>query len=878
MTTKNKLKISVSPIIYNNGNRNITLKVNDKEVYFMQDDLFIKRDFKELLLSDETIREYFLITFLHNLYKSENPKEHEQYFLDEYKAYKDILKDNKELHKSLSDFYNEAICNDIIDDVTEDYLDLSNNEGKGVLYTLSRLLYLQDKYKDEEIGDKIDTKIKEWLKLIKNYDDKEIQKEVERQKREKPTLLEIGTLNQKMSAYILYNIVPSINYDIANINKHDKFMKLQEQYDIPSDEMRAFLINYLNNKLNDAKTNSDYAIKINNFIYGLETNKNSANFERDKAKEIQVIKDKYGIKNNKDGTITIPTDKQEAFFDEYTQLYGKYLDIKDNVFNIQDNNDVKKWRDKADKFIKHLMDYDKEGISLYGLFTMDYTLKHLAYNDYQKEAYKLNLDDEIKDVTDEVKGKLNQEQTEKKPKLNAKELKEKYQDITQLNGEILNANKKWALLDTNKANNNIMNIREIIGKKVDSNTEITQRKINKLKSKTRPTKQDLDDIKELEELKKEQEQEQQVIISECEDLQADINLLNKQISSEQDGNEVKKLARRRNKIEKLLREKRQQLNSEGVYFQMNLEGKLTYEKVNAKTKESYKLMINADYDVQNFNQEGRNFLQYIPNIDNVVNQLNEDYITIDLDNYVDFNGISNPRRTRQRLLKTLTEMRKESYEYSYIDEKGALQEGSLVLIGDVMTTEYKGKNTLKVQLGGQFKRNIQQAIIKGQIAHVNKEVFKLGHGKNNKKEYMAKELYLYFVRLARTEAKKGLIKGVYEKALKISTIIDYLTEINLLNYNPYRYNESVKEPLQLALYTGQELGLYDIKTDAFKYYDDVISTLNKGANVKDKVTNFENQLIKITLYNDNTDLESNQKAHETYKANKKKYGKRATKK
>jgi hypothetical protein len=423
-----------------------------------------------------------------------------------------------------------------------------------------------------------------------------------------------------------------------------------------------------------------------------------------------------------------------------------------------------------------------------------------------------------------------------------------------------------------------MNIREIIGKKVDSNTEITQRKINKLKSKTRPTKQDIEDIKELEELKKEQEQEQQVIISECEDLQADIDLLNKQISSEQDGNEVKKLARRRNKIEKLLRDKRQQLNNEGVYFQMNLEGKLTYEKRNAKTKESYKLMINADYDVQNFNQEGRNFLQYIPNIDNVVNQLNEDYITIDLDNYVDFNGISNPRRTRQRLLKTLIEMRKESYEYSYYDEKGALQEGSLVLIGDVMTTEYKGKNTLKVQLGGQFKRNIQQAIIKGQIAHVNKEVFKLGHGKNNKKEYMAKELYLYFVRLARTEAKKGLIKGVYEKALKISTIIDYLTEINLLNYNPYRYSESVKEPLQLALYTGQELGLYDIKTDAFKYYDDVISTLNKGANVKDKVTNFENQLIKITLYNDNTDLESNQKAHETYKANKKKYGKRATKK
>jgi hypothetical protein len=310
-----------------------------------------------------------------------------------------------------------------------------------------------------------------------------------------------------------------------------------------------------------------------------------------------------------------------------------------------------------------------------------------------------------------------------------------------------------------------------------------------------------------------------------------------------------------------------------------MDGKLTYEKENKRKKERYKLIVNADYDVTNFNQEGRNFIQYIPNIPNVVNELDNDYITIDLDHYVDFNGISNPQRTRKRLQATLIEMRKESYEYSFYDDKGALQEGSLVLIGDVMSTEYKGKATIKVQLGGQFKRNIQQAIIKGNIAHVNKEVFKIGHGKNNKKEYMARELYFYFVRLARTEAKKGLTKGTYQKALKLDTIITFLAEINLINYNPNRYNETVKEPLQTALYMGQELGLFSIKTDAFKYYDDVINTLNNGANVKDKVKTFESQLIQITLYNDNTtDLTSNEKAHKTYKENQKKYNKRATKK
>ena len=66
-------------------------------------------------------------------------------------------------------------------------------------------------------------------------------------------------------------------------------------------------------------------------------------------------------------------------------------------FNIQDNDDVKKWRDKADKYIKHISEYQiaKDELSL---FTMDYMLRHLAYSDYQLKEYKLNIDDEIKKV------------------------------------------------------------------------------------------------------------------------------------------------------------------------------------------------------------------------------------------------------------------------------------------------------------------------------------------------------------------------------------------------------------------------------------------------------------------------------------------------
>ena len=77
-----------------------------------------------------------------------------------------------------------------------------------------------------------------------------------------------------------------------------------------------------------------------------------------------------------------------------------------------------------------------------------------------------------------------------------------------------------------------------------------------------------------------------------------------------------------------------------------------------------------------------------------------------------------------------------------------------------------------------------------------------------------------------------------------------------------------------------EKGYFKYETDAFKYYDDVISSNNRGASIKDKITNFETgdrYGIRFTLNSDMVDLEANQKANKTYKANKKKYEKKSDK-
>ena len=834
--------------------------------------------FKKTILSNEEIKKNIGVYILYNVYKAENKTDDFKTFdIETYNFYKWYLyekEDTQELRNTINDIINTSITDDLINNVYFLYKELVFNSNKCLINTLSRLLYLQDKYKDVLIGQQLDEIIKIYINSIKNIDTEDI---IIKGK----TLEELEIINHKITAQNLFYIIPSLNYDIHRYKKHEcPFMNLWKK-GVDRTDLVGFFDNFLNNCIEDStrriKTSeniNDYINKIiskHQFDEFLNANNNAL---RDIIKEYKeknsdndnTLRLLLSLKNTKsiDELVDEDIKKQinDPLLNKIYNIYTNYQITNDYLKYEITNEDIKNWNNKTNDFIKHIQD-KKE--ATFNEFDFDYTLKHLAYSDYQIKTYKT--------------GKKTKYDTPTKPKrLTKQQLKDKYQEETLLNGIELNPNKKWAIIDTNKLNNNIMNIRETIGKKVESNTDITQRKINELKKKPKPTKKDLEQLNELKELLQKQKEDNKRLEDAINEDKADIDLINKQLGAETDGNKIKQLLKIRKQKEKELKSKQDIFNKNGLMFQLNMEGKLTYEKENKRKKERYKLIVNADYDVTNFNQEGRNFIQYIPNIPNVVNELDNDYITIDLDHYVEFNGISNPQRTRKRLQATLIEMRKESYEYSYYDDKGALQEGSLVLIGDVMSTEYKGKATIKVQLGGQFKRNIQQAIIKGNIAHVNKEVFKIGHGKNYKKEYMARELCFYFVRLARTEAKKGLTKGTYQKALKLDTIITFLAEINLINYNPNRYSETVKEPLQTALYMGQELGLFSIKTDAFKYYDEVINTLNNGANVKDKVKNFENQLIQITLYNDNIiDLTSNEKAHETYKANQKKYNRRTTK-
>lgn len=869
---KNKeLKIGVSPIIYNNGNRKITLKIADKEVHFMKDNFIINDELKELLLNDNDLTEYFSIYLLHSLYKKDDDDLKHLYLYDDFKAFKSLMNSNTELKESLNETYKEVISNDLINKTIQDYDNLRIDEAKVLIYTLTRLLFLQNKYKDDEIGQKIDEKIKEYIEYIKEYDDDA--KRYERLAKNQDKELTKRILN----ARLLFHIIPQLNVQIHATLYHRPFMSLWD-YDVAKmQDLYNFILNGITNNTEDSKTYRRFIDDIENFINELETNVNMANFERDKADIITKIKEKYNVKDDLSQNITIPTKTKDAFIEELTNAYMDYL--KDNEVKIYTEQDDKDVVNKSYDFIKHVTLYDPNKATL-NLFNMDYTLKHLAYSKYQKEAYKTNLKEPLK-----VYEPTEKKKSTTKRKLNAKELKEKYKDETLLNGKKLDYNRKWARVGTNKVTTNIMDLREQVTKLAQtSNISKTRKKIKDIERKTKPTKEDLKDLKELKETLKEQEKEHEQILKEANDLKADLKLIDKTLLNTQDAKQIKELTKQRKKIQKQLDEREKILKTDNIYMQADLfkDKLLVAEKKDKRKKENYKLMVANDYDIQNFNSEGRNFLYYIPNIPNIINELDEDFITLDINDYLDFTGrpTGNVSRIRNNLFKTLKEMRKESYDYSFIDDKGELQEGSLVLIGDIKSTEYKGKATIQAQLGATFKSNLKETLTKSQYVKVNSDVFKIGQGKNNKAETMAKEIFLYLSKLCRIEAKKQDTTGQWQKDLRLDTIITKLCELNLINYNPNRYNETVKEPLLYALNIGMEKGYFKYETDAFKYYDEVTSTLNKGANVKDKITNFETgdrYGIRFTLNSDMVDLEANQKANKTYKANKKKYEKKSNK-
>lgn len=593
----------------------------------------LDQDKKDLAFKNDRLTKNFLIVLLRQAYtRQDKEQDNEQDFsLNDYEFYdyilynisdKNTINKDGELTKQMENAYKTLLNNSMIDDVYKEYTNLAINGGKQVLYTLSRLLYLQDKYKDSEIGQEIDKAIKEWLELIKSFDENKDPKKykqdlIKTKDKDKRTQI-IKDYNRKLNARILYQIIPSLNYDIYAYRRFRPYTTIWDYDEISNEDFIGFLDTYINNRLNDSKTYNRYDEDFNKFINDLESIINIDNFERDKAKEIQEIKDKYGITDVKEHNEGIDQDTQNAFLDEIASLYHEYLEKDKRAFKIQDEDDIKIWRDKADKFIKHLETYD--GVALNGLFTMDYTLEHLAYNDYQKKAYKLDLEDDIKvikdksDTTTPVQDDTEQEETQTPiSKLRNHSLKHK--DTQE---------RDYIMMSSTKQANDLVNSITSYATYNESIYSI-QKNINELESKDKKSASEKDRLDYLKDklenaykTREDLEQEEKELLNTKKEIEEKLTELD-------DQDDINYLTGLDKGIDKRLEEIKTQKNNSALVVQQNLfTNDIEYNGKYITTS------IDIDnFDLSKFTDEGIKIFLYM--IDQIITNPNIKDLTFDID-------------------------------------------------------------------------------------------------------------------------------------------------------------------------------------------------------------------------------------------------------
>ena len=593
----------------------------------------LDQDKKDLAFKNDRLTKNFLIVLLRQAYtRQDKEQDNEQDFsLNDYEFYdyilynisdKNTINKDGELTKQMKNAYKTLLNNSMIDDVYKEYTNLAINGGKQVLYTLSRLLYLQDKYKDSEIGQEIDKAIKEWLELIKSFDENKDTKKykqdlIKTKDKDKRTQI-IKDYNRKLNARVLYQIIPSLNYDIYAYRRFRPYTTIWNYDEISNEDFIGFLDTYINNRLNDSKTYNRYDEDFNKFINDLESIINIDNFERDKAKEIQDIKDKYGITDVKEHNEGIDQETQNAFLDEIASLYHEYLEKDKRAFKIQDEDDIKIWRDKADKFIKHLETY--EGKAQHDLFTMDYTLEHLAYNDYQKKAYKLDLKDDTKaikdksDTTTPVQDDTEQEETQT--------------PISKLrNHSLKHSNtqeRDYIMMSSTKQANDLVNSITSYATYNESIYSI-QKNINELESKEKKSASDKDRLDYLKDKLENAYKTREDLEQEEKELLNNKKKIEEKITELDDQDDINHLTGLDKGIDKRLEEIKTQKNNSALVVQQNLfTNDIEYNGKYITTS------IDIDnFDLSKFTDEGITIFLYM--IDQIITNPNIKDLTFDID-------------------------------------------------------------------------------------------------------------------------------------------------------------------------------------------------------------------------------------------------------
>lgn len=829
--SRNKIKLDSRPI---------EEKIQDKYYKYFYD--MVQDTYKKLepYLSDsEEIQKYFSIAKVNAVLEKDKDKvgdlNYYKYLVAEFILSKD---ENKDLVEMLKNSFKQEITNEKLNIVLYQYFFMQYTEAMDLLKMVCKCFYLIDKYKNTPLSDNL---IK-WLNSVNHYENykpiifnsEDLEAITDKEEKSKAYKKAIEYYNIQFDYVHITNILSDLLIDMTyNDNMITK--RLQENF---FDYFALVNVSYYLQATEKDKDGQlepkDYLEPIINMF----------------SNRVKASKDLYDTRGN-----------LEEILEEAKEQYNINITLSEEEQKII-NDKVESAKDILNKYDYKKIDY----ISNFN--TLTYLL---AFNDETKKVLKDNNTDlSIQDLeeskepitsSDKEVNIINKENTEEVVKEVLVNDSFSYLDLdtfsTKLTDTNININRDWVAL------NNTIDGREILKLRSGITT------FNK--NNTKPLRAIIDDKKAT----KEEKEQAQVLLNE---------ILKKREEAEKEINERKdnlsKLARleqeqgKTKDTDKLIRENKRKIkdlekiiNEPTLSLQGNLDNKLVYQR--GKNT----LMIPTNHNIENITDTGNDLIMFIGNeiyhklilkADKDILQDDDTYINIDLDEWANFRGYEHRNYSvlRKEIAKELDSIFYEEYnikgKIEHGDNKGDYElKGRIV--SDYARITLNDKTTFKVSLGTFYRKTWESAILTGQIANIPTKTMQLGNkgsGKNTI-DKAVKELAIYFRQMANIEKNKHNIhidkKGLYYKDFKMSTILDFLREKDLIQQSDSRFLERVKEKIQdiLNRAMAKDIRQFLYQTNAFDRYDTETSQRVKESI---RVEHFKDEVVRIFIDLSNDDF------------------------
>lgn len=742
----------------------------------------VNDEFKKLLLQDdETIN--LVCIYLFYTINQDKSKKRREFNLNEYDFYNWYLnkEDSSEQEKNIKLELRELIKNEFNDNLADGVIDLFAelviSESKNLLYSLSRLLYLQDKHKNDQAGIQLTSKIKDIIKCINTCDESILS--VDKSDIDTYTKEQTIELNKQLFAITLYHLIPNVCSDIYVSKSRKPFSMLVNEQKLDTKEAYERFKAFINNKISFGKSYSSIFNKISSIINDIFNtiqfdeflDKHQAEFKEivEKSKpyknktDTTLLKTYYLIGNTKSDDENELNEELDKFFSDplISKLYDLFLDYKETeAFKKLESteHDIQTWQLQADNYIKHILN---KKYADFKTFDINYTIKHLAYNTEQKRAFRIK----VRPIPPLTKTKTSDE------------------TIKQSTSRQLKAidNARGGLVTYEETNTQRIKqeLDEATKKLINATTPL---EVKKLKA----------ELKEKEKEYKLAQQKEKELQDEYDNITEHLTVIYKSLmDSEKNTPYYKDLNKQRKELEKKKNEIKKILKFDG--WQLDIKGNGSYD-FTPKPKEKLTLTIsNLNKQLARYTKEEQDIFDFLLN--KYLHNTNDKTVSFTLREYENRKGRVRPDKYLLNDIQAIRLLFREIWTYYTTDNKAfsfseAHLFNTLLVSGEIESDENNLNNvSLDTTISLEVSKTLD-SILKDYDGYLyistpkNYDVIQL----NNDNEYLAKRLIKYVLYLARVNksdivevALDNYIEELQHYGLKRFSYLDkhktYKTEI-----------------------------------------------------------------------------------------------------